>query len=91
MKTWKGKKTAADFPEPTVEVWDENYDCLMWFRSVLSQFKRVGMEGVAVGFDYNVAHREFDDMELRGHKRDEWKWKLKIMEAAALPLINRPG
>lgn len=45
--------------------------------------------GVATGFDYNIAYRDFDDMDLTGHARDEWKWKLRVMESEALKFINR--
>ena len=38
-----------------------------------------------------LAHREFDDMGLVGEQRDEWKWKMKIMELEALKHINKPA
>lgn len=43
-----------------------------------------------VGFNYMVAHQEFDDMGLTGNKRDEWKWKLRVIERAAMRHINKP-
>ena len=55
---------------------------------MLSQFQ-YGPYG-AIGFNYSVAYRDFDDMELTDTKRDEWKWKMKVMESAALPIINKP-
>ena len=30
-------------------------------------------------------------MGLTGNDRDEWKWKLRIMESEALRIINRPA
>jgi hypothetical protein len=45
----------------------------------------------ATGFNYMLAYKEFDDMGLVGEVRDEWKWKLKIMESEALRHINRPA
>lgn len=68
-------------------MWDENFDQLVWFRSMLSQFHHNGYG--ATGFDYTVAYRDFDDMGLSGDQLDEWKWKLKVMEAAALTHINQ--
>lgn len=55
---------------------------------MLSQFN-YGAVG-ATGFNYSVAYRDFDDMGLEGAKRDEWKWKMKVMESQALRHINKP-
>lgn len=88
LAPWKGARTIDDFPEPVVDVWHENYDQVRWFASMLTQFN-YGAFG-ATGFPYMLAHREFDDMGLTGTERDEWKWKLKVMESAALSIINRP-
>lgn len=85
---WGGARRPEDFPEPVYEVWDENFDQVMWFNSLMTQFNYV--QGGATGFNYMLAHREFDDMGLVGIERDEWKWKLKVMESAALEYINRP-
>lgn len=54
---------------------------------MMSQFEYGGFG--ATRFDYMVAYRDFDDMELSGDQRDEWKWKLKIMESEALTHINK--
>lgn len=89
LSAWKGTKTADDFPEPVCEVWHENYEQVLWFRSLATQFMW-GAFG-ATGFNHMLAHREFDDMGLVGETRDEWKWKLKVMELEALRHINRPA
>lgn len=88
IAAWRGTKTIEDFPEPVAEVWDENFDQVIWFRSMLSQFNNNGYG--ATGFNYAVAYRDFDDMGLSGDRLDEWKWKLKVMESAALTHINKP-
>lgn len=54
---------------------------------MLTQFRSSGF-GVA-GFDYAVAYQDFRDMGLSGDDLDEWKWKLKVMEAAALSHFNK--
>lgn len=87
MAAWKGTKTLADFPEPECEVWDENFDQVVWFRSVLTQFNYT--QGHATGFNYATAYLDFEHMGLEGRVLDEWKWKLKVMESAALNIINR--
>lgn len=58
-----------------------------WFRSMLTQFNYNGFG--ATGFNYAVAYRDFDDMGLSGIDLDEWKWKLKVMESAALSHMNK--
>jgi hypothetical protein len=68
-------------------VWDENWPCIMWFRSSLTQF-RYNDHG-ATGFDYSIAYKDFDDMGHKGDVLDEWKWKLRVMEAEALSRINK--
>lgn len=88
LSAWRGKKTLADFPEPVVEVWDENQEQALWFAGLSTQF--VFNAHGAVGFNHMLAHKEFDDMGLVGTQRDEWKWKLKIMELEALRHINKP-
>ena len=62
-------------------------EVLIWFRSMLSQFHYSNT--AVTGFNYSVAYRDFDDMGLTGSVRDEWKWKMKILEAAALSHMNR--
>lgn len=91
LNAWRGTKTLADFPEPVETVWRENYRQAIWFRSMLSQFHYSAIAGaglIATGFNYDVAYRDFDDMGLTGVELDEWKWKLKVMESAALKNIN---
>lgn len=71
------------------EVWHENYDQVVWFCSLSTQFNYNAFG--ATGFNYILAYREFDDMGLVGEQREEWKWKLKVMEVEALRHINRPA
>lgn len=68
-------------------MWHENYEQVTWFRSMMSQFVYNGFG--ATGFNYSVAYRDFDDMGLSGTIRDEWKWKLKVMESESLKNINK--
>lgn len=80
-------RKAEDFPEPKDEVWDENWDILFWFRGILSQIVHNGY--CYTRLDYNVAYREFDDMDIHGEQRQEWKRKLRVLEAAALAEMNK--
>ena len=84
------KKTHEDIEQPKLQIWDENYEVFSWFRSMQSQFIAAPAGGV-IGFNYLVAYQDFDDMGLVGKERDEWKFKLKIMEAASLRHLNKPA
>ena len=53
----------------------------------MSQFNYNGFG--STGFNYMVAYRDFDDMGLEGHTRDEWKWKMKVMESESLSHMNK--
>lgn len=72
-----------------VEVWHENYEQIVWFCSLGTQF--IFGPGGAIGFNHILAHKEFDVMGLIGDERDEWKWKMRIMELEALKHINKPA
>lgn len=89
LAQYKGAKSSRDFPEPVVEVWAENWDAVIWFRQLMTQFN-YSAHG-ATGFNYAIAYRDFDDMGLVGVERDTWKWKLRQMEAEALEHINKPS
>lgn len=89
LSAWKGARKPEDYPEPVCEVWHENYEQVRWFCGLSTQFM-YGAFG-ATGFNHMLAHQEFDDMGLRGIERDEWKWKLKVMELEALRHINKPA
>lgn len=89
LAVWGGARVLEDFPEPECEVWDEIHPMLVWFRSMMSQFVYNGFG--ATGFNYAVAYRDFDDMELQGVERDKWKWTLKVMESEALHHFNKPA
>ena len=68
-------------------MWHENYDQVVWFRSLSTQFNYT--DNAVTGFNFMLALREFDDMGLAGVTRDEWKWKTKVMEAEALKHLNK--
>lgn len=88
LDAWGGARSVDDFPEPQTEVWHENWDICHWFAATSTQF--VPAASGVIGFNYLVAHQEFDDMGLTGAVRDEWKWKLRVIERAALSHINKP-
>ena len=62
---------------------------VVWFSSLSTQFHNNGYG--YTGFNYVIAYRDFDDMGIDGDKRDEWKWKMKVMESEALKHLNKPA
>ena len=88
LKKQGGFHGPEDFPEPEVDLWDENEQIFVWFRNVLTQF--VYTNAIAIGLNYVVAYRDMDDMGLKGDEREEWKSKMRILERAALRHINSP-
>jgi CRISPR/Cas system-associated protein Cas7 (RAMP superfamily) len=73
-------------------VWEENWDTLMVFLSLSTQWRREipAMAGQMLwhGLDYTAVESV---LRLMGHwaKRQEIFESLQIMEAAALPVLNK--
>lgn len=44
--------------------------------------------GGVLGLDYNVLHRELDDLGLTGEGRRQMKDDIRVMESEALGVIN---
>lgn len=87
MRSFGGLRKAEDYPEPEVEFWEENEKFIMFFDTIRTQFRYT--QGFATGLDYNVVHRELDDIGLTGAERDEWKAAVRVMERVALSHLNR--
>jgi hypothetical protein len=68
------------------EVWPENWPAVQMFCSIGTQW-RVGAGG-PVGLDYNVLHRELDDLGLHGAERAEMKDDIRVLEAEALDAMQ---
>ena len=77
----------ADYPEPNVDVWDENWDALQLFANYSNQW-RMGAAG-PVGLDYNVLHHALDRKNLTPSAYDDWLDDLRIIENAALEYLLR--
>lgn len=77
-----------DYPEPEVDLWEENWDMFIWFRNLLTQFRYTN--GIAIGLDYGIAYRDMDDMGLAGDVRESWKGAMRLMERTALRHLNSP-
>lgn len=75
-----------DYPEPHVEVWDENWDALSLFMTYSTQW-RIGMNG-PVGLDYNVFHHAMDRKGIVGDEFDKLIQDLGTIEQAALLKIH---
>lgn len=76
----------TDFQEPTVEVWDENWDVLALYNTYHSQW-RVGMAG-PVGLDLNVFHHALDRKGVTGAEYDQFIDDLNVIESAVLDKLS---
>jgi hypothetical protein len=76
------------------EVWEENWDTLMVFLALQTQWRREipAMSGQMIwhGLDYPAME---STLRMMGHwkKSAEIFEGLRIMESAALPILNKPS
>lgn len=82
----KWKRKLSDYPEPQVEVWDENWEALLLFRQHNTQW-RMGMGG-PIGLDYGVIHYALDRKGVVGDDFDQIMDDIRVVEAAALAKIH---
>ena len=75
-----------DFPPPTFELWAENWPVIQLFTRYSTQW-RVGSSGV-VGLDYNVIFHELDRKGLEGEAYDDMMASMRIVEEAAVRMLN---
>ncbi|KQQ32053.1 hypothetical protein ASF61_16775 [Duganella sp. Leaf126] len=71
-----------------VALWPENAPVFVLFREQQTQW-RTGPMGGVTGLDYTCAHRSLDRMGLTPEELDEWESDLRVMEYAALPVLNK--
>lgn len=83
------KKRESDFPEPKVDLWDENEEVIDTFLLYSTQW-RTGASGV-VGLDYTVFLHHLDRKQVTGEKYDAFLRDLRIVEQAAIAHINKPS
>jgi hypothetical protein len=76
-----------DFPEPEVQVWDDNWLAITLFLTYSSQW-RVGMAG-PIGLDFNVIHHALDRKGITGEAFEDTIEDMKIIEATALKMIHK--
>lgn len=85
MARWEGIKTIADFPQPEVIVWEDNWEVFMLYARNQSQWRSSGDR--VIGLDYNVI---YSDMTLRAipvERQKELMSDLLTIEAAARKYI----
>lgn len=71
-----------DVPEPDVEVWPCNWDAVMLFISVSTQWRRDS--GRATGLDYNALFARMARMDLDNAAHEDLFQKVRVIEVAAL-------
>lgn len=85
-------KMQPQTPEDDFEVWPENWQCLNVFLALDSDWN------ISIGFEsrhYNGIHTQaiesaFNIFKIPHKQRIEYLAKLKAMQYAALPLLNKP-
>lgn len=88
LATLPGAHKASDFQEPTVEVWDENWDVVCLFSTFSKQIRYSGM-GVATGLDMSIFLHELDRKGITGDEYDEFVDDLGTIERAVLKVLNK--
>lgn len=78
----------SELESRVVEVWPENWPAFRLFSSLTTQWRTAGMTGAYVGLDYNVLHRELDDLGLTGEERQQMKDDIRVMEREALRVMR---
>jgi len=77
----------SDYVEPDVEVWNENWEVLDFFRTYSSQW-RVAANG-PVGFDYNILHHYLNRKKIEGDAFEQYIHDFRVVEMAALTNIHK--
>lgn len=76
-----GAKTLDDYPEPEVDVWDENWDVLMMYIRNQTQW-RASPRGL-IGLDYSVFYADMSRRAVPDETQIELMDDLRIIEAQA--------
>ena len=83
-----------DKEENHFEVWEENWDTVITFISCQTQWKKEipAMSGQVIwhGLDYNSVDVVIKRKGFKGEKANEIFEGIQLMEASALPLLNKP-
>lgn len=80
LTSWKLKE--SDFPEPVVEVWEENWEPVCLYLRYANQW-RMGPRGPA-GLDFTVIHHALDRKGITGDDFDDFVDSMQVIERAAL-------
>lgn len=83
-----GMQIAAAQQALEVAIWPENAVVVELFCQQQTQW-RSGAMGGFIGLDYTCAHRALDRMGLTLEELEEWESDLRVMEYAALPVLNK--
>lgn len=75
-----------DYAHEVLEVWPENWPCMVLFSDLQTQWRSAGMG--LIGLDYNVLFAKMDRMTLTASEYDELEADIRTMEHAALVAMN---
>ena len=83
-----GKKTVADFPEPIIEVWEENWDVLSLFRRNIDQW-RMHPSGTPYALDLNVFYSDMAVRKVPPDEQERLLSQLQLVKDAALEVMRQ--
>jgi hypothetical protein len=76
-----------DFPEPTVGLWPDNEGAVNFYMRLSSQW-RAGPGGL-IGLDYGPLFHEMDRAGLDQKQYDDTLHCIRVIERAALVILNK--
>jgi len=76
-----GAKTMDDFPEPEIDVWEENWEVLMLYIRNQTQW-RASAHGF-YGLDYNVIYADMSRRAIPDDQQTSMMDDIRIIEAQA--------
>lgn len=84
-----GAKTIEDFPEPEIDVWEENWESIELYVRNQTQW-RSSVNG-PTGLDYNVFYADMSRRAIPDDRQAELMDDIRIIESAARKEMSRPA
>ncbi len=76
-----GTKTLEDYPEPVLDVWEENWDVMMLYVRNQTQWRASANQ--LIGLDYNALYTDMALREIPTERQNELMDDIRIIEVQA--------
>lgn len=76
-----GTKTLEDYPEPELDVWEENWDSMMLYIRNQTQWRAAGNR--LFGLDYNVIYADMAMQQIPELEQSRLMDDIRIIESQA--------